>query len=290
MRNLLDFFIRHFVWLVFAFFVTVSCWLLFSRNPYQHHVYLSSAGSVASSVYRASSSVTSYFGLRDINEDLQRRNAELEREVLQLRHELVGYRERDYADSMTVDPSLARYDFIVAHVINNTIARPHNYITIEKGALDGIRPEMGVVDQNGVVGIVNIVGPHTSRVISLLNPHLRLSAKVKGSQQLGSLVWKGKDSRRAVLEELPRHAKFHRGDTIVTSGFSTAFPEGVPIGRIVSAVRERDDNFYALNIELFTDFSTLSTVRVIDDRMTPELREVEKEIDPEEDADIQKAQ
>lgn len=178
----------------------------------------------------------------------------------------------------------------MAHVINNTIARPHNYITIEKGSLDGIRPEMGVVDQNGVVGIVNIVGPHTARVISLLNPHLRLSAKVKGSEQLGSLVWKGKDSRRAVLEELPRHAKFHRGDTIVTSGFSTAFPEGVPIGRIVSAVRERDDNFYALNVELFTDFSTLSTVRVIDDRMAAELHEVEKPIDPDEDADIQKAQ
>lgn len=90
MRNLLDFFIRHIVWLVFAFYVIVSCALLFSRNPYQHHVYLSSAGSVASSVYRTASSVTSYFGLRDINEDLQRRNAELEREVLQLRHELTG--------------------------------------------------------------------------------------------------------------------------------------------------------------------------------------------------------
>lgn len=289
MRNLLDFFLRHITWMVFTLYVVVSCALLFARNPYQHHVFLSSAGAMASGVYRATTNVTSYFSLRDINEDLQRRNAELERDVLQLRSQVRAYQERDYADTMTVQVPLARYDFIVAHVINNTVARPHNYITIEKGSLDGIRPEMGVVDQNGVVGIVNIVGPHTARVISLLNPHLRLSAKVKGNDQLGSLVWDGRDPRMAVLEELPRHAKFHKGDTIVTSGFSTAFPEGVPVGRIVSARRERDDNFFALNVELFTDFSTLSTVRVIDDHMTSELRMTERTIDPDEDANVQKS-
>lgn len=289
MRNLLDFFMRHFTWLIFIIYVVISCALLFNRNPYQHHVFLSSAGAMASGVYRTTSNVTSYFNLRDINEDLQRRNAELEKETLQLRRQLRDYSEKVYADTMTVDSALTRYDFIVAHVINNTVARPHNYITIEKGSLDGIRPEMGVVDQNGVVGIVNIVGPHTARVISLLNPHLRLSAKVKGSDQLGSLVWDGLDPSRAVLEELPRHAKFRKGDTIVTSGFSTAFPEGVPVGRIVNAMREKDDNFYSLKIDLFTDFSTLSTVRVIDDHMTDELRLTERPIDKDEDADVQQS-
>lgn len=288
MRNLLDFFLRHVTWLVFILYVALSCALLFSSNPYQHHVYLSSAGAVASGVYGATTNVTSYFGLKDINEDLQRRNAELESEALSLRARLRQYEERDYADTMTVAPALERYNFIVARVINNTVTRPHNYITIEKGSLDGVRPEMGVVDQNGVVGIVNIVGPHTARVISLLNPHLRLSAKVKGSEQLGSLVWDGNDPRHAVLEELPRHAVFHKGDTIVTSGFSSTFPEGVPVGRIVSVARDRDANFYALNIELFTDFSTLSTVRVVDDRMAAELRETERPIDPTDDEDYKK--
>lgn len=289
MRNLLDFFVRHFTWFVFAFYVAISCALLFNNNPYQHHVYLSSAGAVASSVFKTTSNVTSYFNLRDINEDLQRRNAELEKEMLQLRRELRDYNDQRAFDSTKVSPELARYDFIVAHVINNTISRPHNYITIEKGSLDGVRPEMGVVDQNGVVGIVNIVGPHTARVISLLNPHLRLSAKVKGSDQLGSLVWQGGDPRRAVLEELPRHAKFQKGDTIVTSGFSTAFPEGVPIGRIVSSIKEKDDNFFALEVELFTDFTTLSTVRVIDDHMTDELRLTEQTIDADEDSSVPKS-
>ena len=163
---------------------------------------------------------------------------------------------------MTVDTVLRRYSFIVARAINSSTTRPFNYITIQKGELDGVKPEMGVVDRNGVVGIVNITGKHTARIISLLNPHLRLSCKVKGSQHVGSLTWDGRDAAHALLEELPRHAKFHKGDTIVTSGFSTSFPEGVPVGVVESGVRGADDNFYSLRIKLFTDFSTLSYVRV----------------------------
>ena len=135
------------------------------------------------------------------------------------------------------------------------------------------------MDQNGIVGIVNVVGDHTARLISVLNPYLRLSCKVKGESQVGSLVWDGKNPGEAVLEELPKHAKFVKGDTIVTSGFSSVFPEGVPVGTILSGSRDREDNFYSLRIKLFTDFSTLSTVRVIRDNMREELREVEK--DPE---------
>ena len=267
--------------MLFLLYVTVSCILLFNSNPYQHYVFLSSAGTVASSVYKASSGVTSYLSLRDINEDLQRRNAELEREVLVLRQALTSQNEEKYAASMRVDSSLARYNFIIAHVINNSINRPHNYITIEKGLLDGVKPEMGVVDQNGVVGVVNIVGAHTARVISLLNPHLRISCKVKGREHVGSLVWDGKDSRVAVLEELPKHATFKTGDTIVTSGFSSVFPGGVPVGRVIGTVKDNQGSFFALRVRLFTDFSTLSTVRVVKDSLKEELETVEKDIDSE---------
>ena len=169
----------------------------------------------------------------------------------------------------------SRYGFTIAHVINNSISRPYNYITIEKGSLDGIEPEMGVVDVNGVVGIVNKVTDHTARIISVLNPNLRLSCKVLGSDHIGSLVWDGEDSRFAVLEELPRHAVYNVGDTIVTSGFSSAFPEGVAVGTVKEELRYHDDNFHALRVELFTDFSTLSTVRVVTDGLRDELQEVE---------------
>mgnify|MGYP001027879575 CR=1 FL=1 len=264
--------------MLLAIYVIISCALLFQSNPYQHSLYLTSANAVSAGVYRMANGVTSYFNLRDINEDLQRRNADLEIELLNLKARLKDYQEQEYMNSVPVDSSLSRYHFIIAHVINNSVSRSHNYITIEKGALDGVRPDMGVVDQNGIVGKVNIVGPHSSRVISLLNNNLRISCKVKGSQQVGSLVWDGKDYRVALLEELPRHATFHKGDTIITSGYSTSFPEGVPVGIISGEMKDYDDNFYTLKVKLFTDFSALSTVRVVIDDMAEELKTVEQDI------------
>lgn len=276
MRNLINFLFRYSAWILFIIYTVASCVLLFRNSPYQHHVFLTSANSVVSGVYSASSSVTAYFNLKGINEDLQRRNTDLELEVLNLKRTIDFYREKEYADSVPVDSSLQRYTFITAHVINNTITKSHNYITLNKGTEDGLRPEMGVVDQNGVVGIVNVVGPHSARVISLLNPFLRLSCKVKGHNHVGSLVWQGNDYTYAILEELPRHAEFQNGDTIVTSGYSTVFPEGVPVGVVEEGMKEHDENFYALKVRLFTDFATLSTVRVIRDEMTDEINDLEK--------------
>lgn len=270
MNELLKFFVKYSSWFLFMIYVAAGCALLFSSNPFQHHVYLTSANVVSSEVYRGANSITSYFSLRDINEDLQRRNSDLELEIYRLKEQLRAADQKLYADTMTVDSALTRYHFIIADVINNSINHTHNYITIEKGRLDGIEPEMGVMDQNGIVGIVNVVGDHTARLISVLNPYLRLSCKVKGAAQVGSLVWDGKDPGEAILEELPKHARFVKGDTVVTSGYSTVFPEGVPIGTILSGQRDREDNFYTLRVKLFTDFSTLSTVRVIRDNMKQE--------------------
>lgn len=283
MRNLLNFLLRYSSWMLFWLYVVLSCVMLFNSNPYQHYVYLTSANGIASTVYGISNNVTSYFNLRDINEDLQVRNAQLEKDLLALRQQLMARDEMGRTDSIRVDSALVRYDFIIAHVINNSINRSHNYITIQKGSLDGVRPEMGVVDQNGVVGVVNLVGPHTARVISFLNPHLPLSCKVKGNEHFGSLVWDGKDSRTALLEELPRHAMVKRGDTIVTSGYSSIFPEGIPVGTVLETVKDTDGSFSSLRVRLFTDFSTLSTVRVIKDALKEELITVEKDIDEEGD-------
>lgn len=279
MSELLKFFVKYSSWFLFALYIVAGCALLFARNPYQHHVYLTSANSISSAVYKTTNNVTSYFSLREINEDLQHRNSDLELEIYKLKEVIRDYQEQVYADTMTVDSALTRYQFLIAHVINNSINRSHNYITIEKGRLDGVEPEMGVMDQNGIVGIVNVVGDHTARLISVLNPYLRLSCKVKGEDQVGSLVWDGRDPGEAILEELPKHAKFVKGDTIVTSGYSSVFPEGVTVGTIITGSRDREDNFYTLRIKLFTDFSTLSTVRVIRDKMKDELTTVEKELE-----------
>lgn len=277
MRNLLHFLVRYLSWFVFAFYVIVSGMLLFNNNPYQHHVYMTSAGTLTAGVYDAANLVTSYFNLHDINEDLQRRNADLESEVISLRKTVDRLEEQVYADTMTVVSALSSYRFIIAHVINNSISRPYNYITIEKGTVDGVKPEMGVVDQNGVVGIVNVVSNHYARIISLLNPNFRLSCKLKGSDVFGSLVWDGKSHEQALLEELPKHTVYQIGDTIVTSGYSSVFPEGIPVGTIGGADKGADDNFFTLRINLLTDFSKLSTVRVIANEHIGEIVEIEKD-------------
>lgn len=230
---------------------------------------------MSTKVYSTATGITSYFNLRDINFDLQRNNAELEMQVQKLKAQITQLGEKAELDSLSRSPLVDRYRFTIAKVINNSINKPHNYITIDKGELDGIKPEMGVIDQNGVVGIVNVVGKHSARVISLLNNNLRISCRIRKSDQVGSLVWDGVNPQSAVLEELPRHATFHKGDTVVTSGYSTTFPEGVPVGVVVGVMKDYDENFYALRVKLFTDFSTLSTVRVISDLMKPELEELE---------------
>ncbi len=280
MNNLLNFFVKHSAWFIFAIYVILSLVLLFKDNPYQQSVYLTSANSLSAAVYKAFNSVTSYFHLRDINESLQERNAALEMELIELRNQV-----NDLAllspDSLH-QPALSQYTFVMANVISNSISQPNNYITINRGYDEGVKPEMGVIDQNGVVGIVNVVGHHAARVISLLNPHMRLSCKLKGSGFFGSLVWDGKSPQHAVLEELPKHVTFHKGDTIVTSGYSAVFPEGIIVGTIEGLARGMSDSFVSLRIRLTTNFSQLSSVRVITNSMSSQidaLRRAEQGID-----------
>ncbi len=269
MNNLLNFFIKHSAWFIFAIYVILSLVLLFKDNPYQQSVYLTSANSLSAAVYKAFNGVTSYFHLRDINESLQERNAALEMELIELRNQMADLSLLS-PDSLH-QPALNQYSFVMAQVISNSIAQPNNYITINRGYIDGIEPEMGVIDQNGVVGIVNVVGPHAARVISLLNPHMRLSCKLKNNNFYGSLVWDGKSPRMAVLEELPKHVQYLKGDTIVTSGYSAVFPEGIIVGTIEGLARDLSDSFVSLRIRLTTNFSQLSSVRVITNSMKEQI-------------------
>lgn len=272
MNELFGFIIRNSKWLVVTLFVAISLWLLLGSNPYSQHVYLTSAGRMASSVYKGANNVTSYFNLHEINDDLNRRNAELQAQIAQLEETIDLLSEAQFTDTMQVEPGTRHFDFIVAHVINNSIAHPFNYLTINKGSNDGIRPELGVIDRNGVVGIVSNVGPGSARVISLLNPHFRLSCKLKRTDYFGSLVWDGENPTEALLEELPRHTVFNVGDTIVTSGYSAVFPEGLPVGVVVTNDTDKSQNFFTLRVRLLADFTTLSNVQVVINNQADELR------------------
>lgn len=282
MRKLILFLINHSPIFVYAFYLAVCLILLLKFNPYQQSVFFSSANEMAGRFYAMTNGITGYFGLREINRDLQKQNGNLEMELIRLReevHRLGGdsLLTRTYADSV-----LARYDFQVAQVLSNSISKTRNYITLNKGRVDGVCSEMGVIDQNGIVGIVNVVSDHYAVAISLLNPKLRLSCKVKGSNYFGSLVWDGKDPRFAILEELPRHVKFVKGDTIITSGYSSVFPAGLMVGTVEAFSKQKNDNFYALKVKLSTDFSRLNDVRIINDKAQKERRILEMEAKKDE--------
>lgn len=194
----------------------------------------------------------------------------LENEVMNLRHKIAEYQTltSDTADSKSFEE---RFDYVSATVINNNVRHPRNYFSIDKGEADGVKRGMGVVDHNGIVGIVNVTGKHTARIISLLNETQHFSVKLKGTHFIGSLSWKGGDPCIAYVEEIPRHTKFQAGDTIVTSGFSTTFPAEIPVGIIMNRVKSADDNFFVIKVWLTSDFRALSTVRVIKDEYKDEL-------------------
>ncbi len=258
MHELFTFFARNSKWFVFAVYVVLSIMLLVGGDPYHRHIYLTSANRVTASVYDFSNNATGYFNLRERNADLNRRNAELQSELLALRERIQLMAEQQCTDTMPLDSGMMPFRFIVADVINNSIARPFNYLTLNKGERDGVRPEMGVIDASGVVGIVSVVGPRSARVISLLNPHFRLSCKLKRSDSFGSLVWDGRDPEVALLEELPRHTVYSPGDTVVTSGYSAVFPPGLPVGIVLDDDYNDHENFFTLKVKLLSDFTSLN--------------------------------
>ncbi|MCM1004813.1 MAG: rod shape-determining protein MreC [Prevotella sp.] len=258
--------------MLFVVYIAIGCVLLFNGNAYQQSTYMTSANAVSSSVYETSTSVSGYFNLRSINESLQARNASLENELLNLQNELDHLRTLLPPDSTDVVYTASkRFEYVIASVINNSVTKPKNYFTINKGFNDGIAPGMGVVSHTGVAGIVGSVGPNASRVISLLNMTQHFSVKVKNTNTVGSLEWQEGNPDIAYVGELPRHIVYHIGDTIVTSGYSTTFPEGIPVGVVMSQIRTNDDNFFTLKVHLATNFKELNSVRIIKDNYKNEI-------------------
>ncbi len=263
MRNLLNFLLKYNYWFLFILLEVICFVLLFRFNNYQQSVYFTSANVVTGKVYEVSGSVSSYFHLKSANEDLLDRNMLLEQQITNLENAL---RDRQ-VDSVTINSirnlDNKEYQIFKAHVIRNSLNQADNYITLDKGSSSGIRPEMGVVDGNGVVGIVYKTSPNYSLVISVLNSKSSISCKIAGSEYFGYLKWEHGDSRYVYLKDLPRHAEFNLGDTVVTSGYSTVFPAGVMVGTIDDMSDSNDGLSYLLKIKLATDFGKLSDVRVI---------------------------
>ncbi len=270
MRNLLEFLARHNHWLLFVALEVVSAVLLFRYNTYQGSVWVSTANAVAGKVYEWDSAVESFFSLTRINEDLALRNFYLERQVSQLSRlygELVG--DTSAAERATLN-LLSQYDVVRAKVVDNTLHQPYNLMTIDRGRLDGVKPDMGVACGSGIVGIVYLVSDHYSVVMPVLNLKSRVSCTIRRRGYVGYLAWYGGDPTVAYVEDIPRHARFRRGDWVETSGYSSIFPAGVTVGQIMQVYNSRDGLSYRLKVRLSTDFGNLRDVLVISDKSVAE--------------------
>jgi rod shape-determining protein MreC len=282
MRELLDFIVKKKHWFLFLFLEVISFTLILKNNEYQRSVIFSSANVVIGKVASLSGNVSSYFNLRKINESLSERNGHLEMQLLQLEDKLALLKADAISFKGEVKDSTQAsfpYDFVMAKVVYNSVGYLSNYITIDKGSRDGVATDMGVVSELGVVGVVSNVSDRFSVVIPILNPKSKLSCKIKGNSHFGSIAWDGRDTRYAKMERLPKYVPFQVGDTIVTSSFSTIFPQGIAVGTIDSYENQSDDKFYSIKVKLFTDFGSLSNVRVIRNQRQKEQQELEKERD-----------
>lgn len=267
MKNLLEFLGRHYHWLVFLLLEAISLVMFFNYNSYQNSVWLSSANTLVGSFYQWTSGVESYFSLRKVNEDLTVRNYYLERQVTQLRRLYAEATQKPSPEEQQRLDSLSRYQLIAAKVVSNELGKMNNLMTIDKGEADGVETGMGVACGRGVVGVTYLVSKHYAVVIPVLNVRSsRISCAIRGSGYFGVLRWYGKDAGYAYVEDIPRHARFKRGDWVETNGYSSIFPAGILVGQIVEVYNASDGLSYKLKVRLSTDFGNLRDVVVISDR------------------------
>ena len=274
MRNLLEFLAKYNHWFVFLILEVVSMVLLFQYNSYQGSAWFSSANAVTGKLYEWDANVETFFSLTKVNQELTQRNAYLEQEVQKLSDSLVSVTKDSSIYHRDQFALLRNYRLIPAKVVANSIDKPGNLMTIDKGSADGIHKDMGVISGTGVVGIVYLVAEHYAIVIPVLNTKSNISCMILNRGYFGYLRWKGGVSDLAYLEEVPRHAHFKLGDYVVTSGYSAVFPPGVRVGRILHVFNSADGLSYRVQLRLSTDFARLRDVCVIDDSAMKERLEI----------------
>lgn len=276
MHNLTAFLQRYHYFLLFVALEVVSLTLLFRFNSYQGSVWFTTANAMAGRVYEASSAVGQYFALTEVNERLTERNVMLERQVQQLGERLEKLGDTHTPAERDSLAAMVRGRAIPARVISNTLDRPDNLITLDRGSADGIRPDMGVVSGNGIVGIVYQTSPQYSIVIPVLSTHSRISCRIARRGYFGYLRWTGGSSRVAYLEDIPRHAHFRLYDRVETSGYSSVFPAGIAVGKILHVYNSADGLSFRAMVELSTDFGALRDVCVLDDQAVRQRLDIQR--------------
>jgi rod shape-determining protein MreC len=275
MQQIINFLIKNSYKLLFLLLLGVSLTLTVKSHSYHRSQYINSSNAVSGYTYNQISSVKDYFGLRQKNDDLARENARL-KEILFNKKDTV------LESKIVVPDELSNFVVRRAKVIKNSYSKQENFLTLDRGAFEGLQTDMAVISDRGVVGIIEKTSKNFSTVISILHTKNPLNGKIKNSDHFGSITWDGKNAGYVQLIDVPKLATLKKGDTIVTGAQSAIFPENIPIGKIDRIFEEKNTNKYVINIRLFNDMTSLGYVYVIENKKKAEKQalETETEKDP----------
>ncbi len=250
-----------------------AVWIFLENNQFQGTRFFNSSNRIAAAIHTFSQNTFDYFNLRQVNRTLAEENTYLRYELEKRNRQL------ENAHKIPVDPErINQFDFVSAKVVNNSVSRFTNFLTINKGSNEGIEPGMAVISQVGVVGKVKVASSHYSVVTSLLNVDVMVSGTLKRTGHFGTVQWDGSDPDFINLKYIPRHVKPVVGDTVVTSGYSGVFPSGIFIGTVADIQLSKEAPFYQLTVKLAQDFRSLTWVSVIKNRMLNELDSLEQHV------------
>ena len=284
MNALFSFVFKFRAFLLFFALEIISISLIVNNNRQQSAVFFNTSNYYAAQILKASNQFNDYFHLGDVNRSLATENALLRKQLLFEKQRNFGANVRPVEDANIA----GKYQVSLAKVVNSTTKNTRNYVTIEKGTLDGILPDMGVISPNGVVGRVKSCTPHLSLVSSALNIDQPISAQIKSNKYVSYVLWDGKNPQFAKFKDVTKAIKVVVGDTIVTSGFNDFFPEGTMIGKVEKVIDDKSATFHDITVRLSTDFNSLSYVYVIGNKLKLELDTLTEQLDPQKEKDKEK--
>lgn len=265
MQRIINFILRYRNAFLYCFLALISLVMTVRSHSYHQSRFFNSSKWLSGSIYSSGADVSSYFGLREENRRLVEENEYLRKLLFNLEDDSV----------QPLDSSMVSYGVISAKLIKNSFASPRNYLTIDKGRKQGVKQDMGVITTQGILGIVENVSDNFATVQSVLNTKSNINAKIKNTNYFGSLIWTNQDYTIAQLIDIPRLVPVVVGDTIVTGGMSSIFPENIPIGTIKKYDLNESRSFYNIDVELFNDMANIKNVYLIENKNRKEIKELE---------------
>jgi rod shape-determining protein MreC len=269
MQQIFNFIFKNSYRMLFLLLMVTAISLTIQSHSYHKSKFISSANFFTGGVYEMTNNVEGYFNLKIQNEELAKENA-------RLKGLLFNIKDSTKVPNLDSIKGVKKIDIIISKVIKNSYSNQVNFLTLDSGSNQGVKPEMGVINSLGIVGVVENTSAKYCTVLSILNTESPLNAKVKKSNHIGSLTWNGKNTGFVQLTDVPRLATVRKGDTIVTGAQSTIFPENIGVGTIEKIYIDNDTNLYMIDVRLFNDMTSLGHVYIIRNKDREEIINLEK--------------